>query len=187
MAGALGQLLAAQGSECASYPLFVASGANGCIGHHPATRRVIANGDVVFLEFAACVERYHVARMHTVCVGTPPPWFDRLQRTIKAALEIGVGLARPGARARDLDTAMRAFVAPRLGADETMLSRSGYHIGIGLVADWSEKHFVDACATHTLRDSMTLHLIPWVQKAGHGAVGFSRTVRVTSAGGVALA
>lgn len=185
IAGFLTSVCMRLGAEYTSYPCFVASGTRGCIGHHAASRKLLVAGEPVFVELGASVYRYHAARMHTWFVGPAPVWFDRLQRALVTAREAGRAACIPGALARDVDAAMRAVVTASLEPGERMMPRSGYPIGIAVSGDWCERTFViDASSEATLTANMTLHLIPWVQKEGRGAVGFSGTY-VVRAGGAA--
>ena len=189
VAGQLSACTHAEGSEYTAYPPFVASGCNGCIGHHAASRKQIRFNELLFVEIAASIQRYHAAKMHTLYIGpAPPAWFVHLRATLQAALAEGVRACRSAAVAHRVDHVMRTRVTKQLGPGQVMLPRSGYGIGIGLAADWSEKETlrIDAASTDVLCDGATLHLIPWVQVDGVGAVGFSETVLVTPEGGQIL-
>ena len=177
------------GCEYAAYPLFVASGTNSCIGHHAASRKAIQPDELVFIEIGGCHERYHAARMHTLFTGAEvPAWFTRVRALIFEALEAGRAACRTGARARDVDAAMREVVEPFLHTDERMYSRSGYAIGLGLTADWNDSDMllIDGGSCGTLRDNMTIHLIPWCQKRSVGSIGFSDTVVVRPGGATSI-
>jgi Xaa-Pro aminopeptidase len=170
-----------EGSEWVAYPEFVASGPNGCKGHHAASSsKTLREGELLFIETGASHRRYHAARMHTVWLGTPPVWFARMERGIRAALERGQAMCAAGARAYDVDLAMRQMVeAIDCPHRFRMSRRSGYSIGIGNSTDWSDQSvFLNPTSSHTLQENMVLHLIPWVQVEGCGAVGFSDTVVV---------
>ena len=186
IAGEIQLSLAMAGSEWPSYPVFVSAGHAGCIGHHAASRGVVADGDVVFMEVAACYNRYHVARMHTVYVGTPPEWYVDLEQRLTRALRAGQHASRPGANASAVDRAMRKELDD-CAIPHWMASRSGYAIGLGVSPDWKESNcLIDGNSVHVLSERMLLHLIPWVQIPHIGSMGFSRTIIVTPNGGMAL-
>ena len=179
VAGVVLHAMMAAGAEYAAYPVFVASGINGCMGHHAASRRVIAPHDCVFLEVGSCHWRYHAACMHTVYMGpVVPTWFTDARDLLQRALARGREVARAGTPAAEVDRAMRSIVAPEY---PTMSQRSGYAIGIGLSTDWAEKEALTIHPNSTeIFLGCVLHLIPWIQLEGVGAIGFSDTVVVRS-------
>lgn len=171
-------------TEYAAYPTFVASGRNGFRGHHAATAdaRVVAHAPL-FVEVGAAVARYHAARMHTMWIGDrPPPWFRRAMASMRRALAAGMDAARDGAIARSVDAAMRAAAQP-LDDGVVMSERTAYAIGAAFPPDWTEDQLlIDATSDVVLRDGHVLHMIPWVQIVGKGAVGVSETVVVCDGG-----
>lgn len=182
LAGELAMHLGNAGSEWRAYPEFVSFGANGCVGHHAPDATRLRAGDVVFMEIGASHQRYHAARMHTVVLGAPPPWFADLERRIRRAVAEARALCVPGAVAGDIDAHMRRIVeaaecVPR------MYRRSGYSIGIGASKDWADGAIrLHPGSTDELQERMVLHIIPWVV-VPQGAVGFSDVVVVRAGGG----
>ena len=178
------------GSEWCAYPEFVAGGVEGCKGHMPATRSNLLDG-LVFTEVGASHARYHAARMHAVHISSSPPplWFVCMERTLRSSLRAGRDACVHGARARDVDAAMRKVVARACAEDPHLLAcdvcmprRSGYSIGIGNGCDWADGGVrIDPTSRSMIEDGMCLHLVPWVQIRGKGAMGFSDTVLVGGA------
>lgn len=193
IAGAINHALMDAGAEYAAYPVFVASGRAGCMAHHAASRKVVQEGELVFFEVGTCINRYHAARMHTIYVGdAPPAWFGRARDAICAAMGAARQCMRPNALASDIDKCMRTPIEAWLRGEPElcgrMADRSGYGIGIGLGTDWSEVAVlaIHSASSDVLAENQTIHLIPWLQLAGVGAVGFSDTIVVTREGGVSL-
>jgi Xaa-Pro dipeptidase len=181
------------GSEWTAYPEFVACGKSGCIGHKPASRDVIGENKVLFMEVGASHNRYHAAKMHTVFVdGTPPVWYVSLEAAIRAAVSVGTKLCRPGTNGKELDAAMRRIIEPCLDLVKdapkfSMHRRSAYSIGIGTSVDWTDPSFLsNPTSNDALSENMVLHIIPWVHVVGLGAMGFSDIVHVKSSCGVSL-
>ena len=191
LAGLLSYGKMCSGSEWTAYPEFVSFGANGCIGHHTASRDTrLKQGELVFMEVGASHMRYHAARMHCFWTGVAPLWFDRLETCIRCAMSLAATACVPGTRASVVDRAMRDLIEhafddcdiphPRSFA---MLHRSGYSIGIGNVTDWADKLIrISPTSSDIIEENMVLHLIPWLQIDGIGAMGFSDTAVVRSYG-----
>lgn len=193
VAGEAHRAMMAAGAEYAAYPAFVAAGANGCRAHHAASRARVAPNAPVFLELGAAHCRYHAARMDTVFVGDDAPaWYAPLEAALRLALDRGRRALRPGTPAHAVDAAMRtavqAWAAQHAGAAPAwaMSERSAYAIGLGCGTDWAEGWRAHPRAADPVPEGATVHLIPWVQLAGFGAVGFSDTALATPGGGVSL-
>ena len=185
IAGAFQRSMMQAGAEYAAYPAFVSSGRTGLLGHHAASRNTVQAGDVAFFEIGACYNRYHAARMHTVYVGShPPAYYQAAEAMLKRAIAAGRSACVAGALAHDVDTAMRHEVGDLgHGLSYWMSHRSGYSIGTGLSTDWSERVLlIDPTSAATVLEGMTIHLIPWIQIDGIGAMGFSDTVYVGAVG-----
>ena len=149
---------------------------------------------MVFVEIGACHQRYHASKMHTLYVGTPPPWFHRLEHCIRKAMRVAAFISKPGICAQVVDMAMRDIVTNAFSDSGIvcphsfrMLRRSGYSIGIGNATDWSDGVArITPSSTDVLTAGMVLHLIPWVHVDGVGAMGFSDIVEVKDQGLVSL-
>lgn len=171
------------GHEYASYPIFLAFGDSGVIGHHAASRRRLREGELVFIEIGGCCNRYHASKMHTVWIGSDPPaWYLEAERLLKQATAAGRAACVNGAVGKDVDAAMRSVMSA-LSVPHWMSGRSAYAIGTGLATDWAEKNvLIDATSEAVLQANMTLHLVPWIQLPGIGSMGFSDTVQVQASG-----
>lgn len=184
LAGKITCAMMHEGCEYTSYPVFVASGVNGCMAHHAAARTVIAPGDVVFLEIGASHCRYHVAHMHTYFMGPEPQWFVDLRHAMNTSLERVKRKMICGTTCAELHDIIHSHIrewADLYSEFEVVIpERLGYGIGIGLGVDWSEvPHLaIHKGAPMVLNTGNTLHVIPWVQIGGIGAVGFSAVFTV---------
>lgn len=179
------------GSEWTAYPEFVAAGTNGLCGHHPASRKRLEEGEVLFMELGACHDRVHAARMHTLYHGTAlPAWYVCAEAVMRGALAHAASLCVPGARCKDVYDQVNCLVHAGLDADVTprlptgcqrvrLQRRVGYSIGLGNDVDWCDAGlFVDPSSEERLAAGNVLHLIPWIQIEGVGAMGFSDVVLV---------
>lgn len=171
------------GSEWPAIVPFVASGYRGAIGHATWAGRVIEPGDIVMLELAGCLKRYHAPLMRTGFVGEPSARVREAEKVVQAAFEAMMDTIRPGITAAKADAAGREVIAahPFGGAQG---SRSAYSVGIGLPPDWGEGHILSMQPGENspLQANMTFHLLPWIQVPGEGGISFSETIRVTENG-----
>jgi Xaa-Pro dipeptidase len=76
-------------------------------------RREIRQGDVVLLESAGCVNRYHAMLSRPVVVGKPSRHEAEAADTLKRALEAAIRTIRPGVMAGDVDRACRSIIEER--------------------------------------------------------------------------
>lgn len=169
----------AAGSEYTVYPEFVSSGRNGLRGHFAASRSVLEEDSLLFMELGAAHKRYHAAKMHTVYLGrSPPVWFFDAELAIRTALRTARLLCRDGVVCCHVDAAMRRIIESSV-SESTMQRRSGYTLGIGCCVDWSDGTIrLNPTSTDVLRTGMVLHVIPWIQRHDTGGIGFSDVIVV---------
>jgi len=88
-----------------TYPASICASINNEIVHGiPARDRVLAEGDVLSLDFGAIWEGFHGDAAVTVFVGGVAPSEDaaKLVKTTEAALEAAIAVIEPGARLSDI-------------------------------------------------------------------------------------
>lgn len=183
VAAAMNKEMILAGSEWPAIVPFVASGYRGAIGHATWAGRQIEPGDIVMLELAGCLKRYHAPLMRTGFVGEPSKRVREAERVVQEAFETMMAVIRPGVTAAEADAAGREVItANPFGG--TQGSRSAYSVGIGLPPDWGEGQILSMQPgeTRPLQANMTFHLLPWVQVPGEGGISFSETIRVTESG-----
>ena len=185
--GTILKAMCKEGCEYTAYPVFLCSGETGCLGHYTPTQKIVQDKEVVFFEIGGCYNRYHAARMYSIYIGDEvPQWFTSAETLVRKAVHVGKQLMKPGAAAKDVDKAMRDIIS-QYPFPHKQSERSGYSIGIGFYTDWSNSEFfIHPSSEGVFQENMTIHLIPWIQVPGKGAVGFSDTVLVTSGGGESL-
>ncbi|MFO7538473.1 MAG: Xaa-Pro peptidase family protein [Chloroflexota bacterium] len=181
VAAAMSYAMIKAGSEWPSIVPFVASGYRGAIGHATWAGRTIETGDIIMLEIAGCLKRYHAALMRTGFVGEPDAELRRAEKAVKEAAEAMFSTIKAGIPAHEADAAGREVITAYGGQQA---SRSAYSIGIALPPDWGEGHILSMQPNETrlLQPNMTFHMLPWIQVPGKGGVSFSETIRVTEDG-----
>lgn len=183
VAAAMHYAMIKAGSEWPSIAPFVASGYRGAIGHATWAGRTIEPGDIIMLELAGCLKRYHAPLMRTGFVGEPGARVREAESVVQDAFQAMVETIRPGVTAAEADAAGRQVIAgSNFGGEQG--SRSAYSVGIGLPPDWGEGHILSMQPgeQRPLQANMTFHMLPWVQVPGEGGISFSETIRVTEDG-----
>ncbi|MDX1664553.1 MAG: Xaa-Pro peptidase family protein [Candidatus Promineifilaceae bacterium] len=183
VAAAMNYAMIKAGSEWPAIVPFVASGYRGAIGHATWAGRRIEAGDIVMLELAGCLKRYHTPLMRSGFVGEPSVRVRQAEQVVHEAFDAMVDVIRPGITAAEADAAGREVIAASdFGGEQG--SRSAYSVGIGLPPDWGEGHILSMQPgeERALEANMTFHLLPWVQVAGEGGISFSETIRITEGG-----
>ena len=91
------------------FPASICTSLNEEIVHGiPSRKRVVAEGDLLSLDFGAVVEGFHADSAVTVIVGEPPSAeADKLVRATEEALEAGISQIRPGGRLSDIGAAVQ--------------------------------------------------------------------------------
>lgn len=90
------------------FPAVICASLNEEIVHGiPSDRRVVAEGDLLKLDFGAIWEGFHADSAVTVIVGEPPSAeAEKLVRVTEEALEAGISQIRPGGRLTDIGAAV---------------------------------------------------------------------------------
>ena len=136
VAGELGAIMAGLGGEEAAIRTMVSAGPLvWCKTHGAPTRRRIEHGDVVYIDYCAVVDRYHVDLCRTLAVGADHPQARAiLDVTSQSVLEV-----QKAVRQGDpLDVAQRIaeeFVYSRFPREQVWWV-GGYALGIALPPDW---------------------------------------------------
>jgi Xaa-Pro dipeptidase len=182
-AAACAAMFSAGGEYPAVLP-YVTSGPRTMIGHATWEGRIVQPGEHVFLEMAGCFRRYHTAMMRTAVLGEPSRSMRKAETIMLKALEEVEALIRPGVTVSDVDNLVRQVISNNdVGA--TLVTRSGYSIGIAFAPSWDEGYMLSLKqgSPEILEAGMTLHIIPWMWGIdGDKTCGISDTVCVTEDG-----
>lgn len=178
-AAMLGAAVAA-GSEYLGMEPLVASGPRSGVPHGTWRRRRIEDGDPVFVEMAACLDRYHAALMRTAWVGAVPAEAAAMMAVCEEALDATLAAIRPGEPCEVPHLACQRVV-DRHGYTESFRKRAGYGMGIAFAPDWGEGAILglNVGITRPLEPGMVFHVFPALRVFGAFTVGVSETVVVT--------
>ena len=182
VAAAMFQANIAAGSEYLGHPPLVVAGETTGLCFAMWRRREIRSGDIVLLEAAGCVNRYHAMLSRPVVVGTPTAEHRQAADALQGVLEAAVETIKPGLTAGEIDVACRSVVE-KLGLGRYFKHRSAYGIGIGFPPNWSEGHIyaIRPDDERVIQPNMTFHVIPTLFFETFGMC-FSDSVRVTETG-----
>ena len=165
------------GADDVSFETIVASGPNGAMPHHRPGHRVVAEGDLVVIDFGALVDGYHSDMTRTVAVGELSETQQRMYDVVLASQAAGVAAVTAGVAAKDVDSACRAVIAEAGWAD-AFLHGTGHGVGL----DIHEDPRVGQTSAATLVDRSVVTVEPGVYLPEHGGVRIEDTVVVTPAG-----
>lgn len=165
------------GASGNSFETIVASGPNGALPHARPTDRVVAEGDLVVLDFGALVDGYCSDMTRTIAVGEPDEMQRRMVECVAAAQAAGVAAVRAGATATDVDRACREVV-DSYGWADAFTHGTGHGVGL----DIHEAPRVGSTSDATLAAGFVVTVEPGVYLAPHGGVRIEDTVVVTETG-----
>ncbi len=182
LAAALYQGSIAAGSEYIGHPPMVVSGPRSELCFALWKRNTIQKGDVVLLEGAGCIDRYHTMMSRSAVVGKATDEQKATADTLIEVLETVIDAVRPGITAGEVDYACRSQVERR-GLGAYFKSRAAYGIGIGFPPNWAEGHIysIRPGDPTILQPDMTFHVIPTMFRKGYG-MAISDSIRVTEDG-----
>lgn len=182
VAAMMGSSIAA-GSEYVGMEPLVSAGWRSGVPHGTWRRGRLANDQPVFLEMAACHDRYHAALMRSAWLGAMPQVAVDMEKTCQEGLEAAIQAIRPGAPCEAAHNACQKVI-DQAGFTENFKKRAGYSVGISFAPDWGEGGILSLYTgvTTELRQGMTFHIPVALRVFGQFTVGVSETVVVTETG-----
>jgi methionyl aminopeptidase len=143
------------------FPGVICASVNEEVVHGIPGPRVLAQGDIVALDFGAVLDGWHGDSAITVAVGQVTPAVDRLLAVTQEALRRGVAAAQPGKRVFDISRAIQSYVE---GEGCSLVRGYGGHgIGRSLHEDPSVPNVVEPGQPNPLlRPGMVMCIEPMV-------------------------
>jgi Xaa-Pro dipeptidase len=146
---------------------------------------VLDDGDVLFVELAGCVRRYHAPMGRLIFVGKVPPGTQEMAQICLEAFDSVVRAIQPGVRAADVYQAWQDRV-DRAGLAHYRRHHCGYLVGIGFPPSWTGGNTVVGLrhdSQRILQPGMVFHLLSWLMGTGHpGDYFVSNTAVLTEEG-----
>jgi Xaa-Pro dipeptidase len=150
--------------------------------------RTLAPGDLLFVELAGCVRRYHAPAGRLVFLGELLPESDEIAEVCRDALERVVDAMAPGAVAGDVYAAWQSRV-DEAGLAHYRRHHCGYTLGIGFPPSWVGGSRVVGLRHDShmqLRAGMVFHVMSWLMGTHRGDYFISDTAVVTETGAEVL-
>ena len=169
----------ARGADIA-FDSIVAFGPDSARPHHSPGDRPLAVGDLVKMDFGACVGGYHADMTRTVCCGAASEWQRELHSLVVDIQQVARGEIRPGAVPVELDAATRARIE-QAGHDVA----HGLGHGVGLEIHESPFLVPESTAAR-LVDRVAVTVEPGIYLPGRGGIRIEDTVLVSADGAESL-
>ena len=169
------------GYERLAFDTIVASGPHAALPHHRAGDRILAEGDLVVLDFGGVLDGYCSDVTRTVSIGPPSAEARRLYTAVYDAQQAAIAAVRPGVESTAVDAAARRVLEERgLGG------AFGHGTGHGLGLDIHEEPRVTRpradVASVPLLPGMVFTIEPGAYVPGFGGVRIEDDVLVTETG-----
>jgi Xaa-Pro dipeptidase len=152
--------------------------------HGTWTDGKLKSRDVLFVELAGCVRRYHAPAGRLVFIGAAPARARRMQAVCEEAMMRAAEAIGPGVRAGEVYAAWQGAI-DRAGLEGYRRHHCGYSIGIGFPPSWSgggTPRGLRRGSDLELRAGMVFHLMSWLLRTGRGDSFLSDTIVVTEDG-----
>jgi len=117
------------------YPAVVCISVNDEIVHGIPGERVLADGDLVSIDFGAIVDGFHGDAALTVAVGTVAPEALTLSEITRGALAAGLARVRPDVRVGDISAAVQGYVRAAPARYGIVAEYTGHGIGTRMHMD----------------------------------------------------
>ena len=144
----------------------------------------LKKNDVLFLEMAGCVRRYHAPIGRLVFIDRAPRQSYDIHKYCLEAQQAAADRIAPGVTAGEVYQAWQAVV-DRAGLDAYRRHHCGYAVGIGFPPSWSGSgtpQGLRSDSTLEIREGMVFHLMSWLLRTGKGDSFLSDTIVVTAKG-----
>lgn len=170
-----------------TYPAFVPLvRATGTLEHEHGTWQdnQLVENDVLFLEMAGCIRRYHAPMGRLTFIKNAPKGAEHINEVCQEAQQAAAKTIRDGAIAGDVYEAWQD-VLNRAGLEQYRRHHCGYSTGIGYPPSWSGSGVPVGLRSESdmvLREGMVFHLMSWLLRSELGDSFLSDTIVVTKDG-----
>ena len=173
----LERLMIDGGAEAIAFESIVASGSNSAIPHHQPGNRIIAEGDLLKIDFGAQYAGYKSDCTRTFIVGLPSAFHLDLYSAVREAQYVGRQAVRQDAACSDIDSAVRQSLQLH------EFGRSFQHgLGHGVGLAIHEDPFFGAKNNTRLASGTVVTIEPGLYVEDRGGVRIEDTIVVTDDG-----
>ncbi len=129
LAAVLEEAMLEAGAQGFAFETHVLFGAKAAMPHGATGDQVLAEGQVVLMDFGALYEGYRSDITRTVCLGEWPAEMAKVYDTVLAANLAAIAATRPGVPIGEIDRAARDVIE-KAGYGEYFIHRTGHGLGI---------------------------------------------------------
>jgi Xaa-Pro aminopeptidase len=172
-------LMREAGSEGSAFEINASVAENTALNHYnPVLQpRKLETGDLLLLDFGACVDGYRCDITRTFSVGKATDRAREIYNVVLAANEAGIAAVRSGATGEEVDRAARDVINAAGFGD-----RFGHGLGHGIGLEVHERPGLAPRNTEPLATGMVTTVEPGIYIPGFGGVRIEDDVLVTEGG-----
>jgi Xaa-Pro aminopeptidase len=168
--------VARAGGEFPAYPTLV--DARGTL-HGTPVGKVLADGDVVYLEVSGVVRRYHCNISRTVVVGKPSPHVRKLYEVAENALRRATEALRPGTSVAEI---VELVEECHRGYEQNTWGRVGFSMEIAYPPIWIGALSLMRGDPHVIEPGMVITMEPGLSYSDGATMMLGNNVLVTEDG-----
>ena len=177
---AYGAMIAAGGEYFSSQPILAGGWRSGS-AHAIYKRGALKSGDIIFMEYGGCYERYTCPMARTAVIGRPSSAVQRVADASKKILELVLSKAKGGIAVRELAVAANNLY--RGTEDALFTGNHGYSVGLGFPPTWNEGLFyINEDNKDVFESGMVLHVNHFLRIPAKFGIALSETILITENG-----
>ena len=143
------------------YPKSLCTSINDEIVHGIPGERVLQEGDIVSIDFAACYHDWHADSAITVPVGKVSPEVQRLLKVTEESLYRGIAVARAGNRTHTISRAIQQYV--EAAGFSVVRQYGGHGVGRSMHEDPQVLNYIEpGYPSYLLKPGMVIAIEPMV-------------------------
>ena len=160
-------------------PLFaiIGAGGNGAFPHHSSGPTTLNPADVVVMDIGGRRDGYTSDITRMAFVGDVPEECFKVHDIVENALQAALSVARPGAKAHEVDDVARAVIT-EAGFGHQFLHRTGH----GLGTEVHEPPYISATSQTVLEEGMVFSIEPGIYIPGRFGVRLEEIIYLRSNG-----
>lgn len=165
------------GASGTSFDTIVASGVRGALPHGIASEKIIAEGEMITLDFGAYYKGYCSDITRTFAIGTPNPKLVEIYNIVLEAQKRGIACLKPGMKAKEVDDVTRSYITEK-GYSEYFGHSTGHGIGLEI----HESPTLAFTSNQILEPGMVITIEPGIYIPKLGGVRIEDDVWITEDG-----
>ena len=171
----------ARGADGPAFETIIAAGANSSKPHARPGRAKVRSGQLLLIDWGACVDGYHSDLTRTFAIGRWPRRFEEIYTIVLDAQLAAIDAVKPGVRTDAVDAAARSIITDA-GYGEVFGHGLGHGIGLNIHEAPSLGRVSPSCLPSVLEEGMVVTVEPGIYLPGAGGVRIEDDVLVTARG-----